>query len=441
MRLNLFLKTGFSRIAIVFALFLVSRAASADVLKIVVADTIHPLTAEYFDRAIQEAQRTHADALLIELNTPGGMMVSMEDIIQKLLAAPIPTIIYVTPAGGSASSAGFFILEAADVAAMAPGTNTGTAHPVLQGATMDPVMKEKMENYGASLMRSYTTKRGRNADVAETAVRSSKTFTAEEALTQHLVEYIAKDEGDLLRQLDGKTITRFDGSKVVLHVAGKPVRLYEMTLKQRILSWLMNPNLSFVLFSIGLMAIYAEFNHPGAIIPGVVGFIFVMLALVAFGMLPTNYVSVVMILGAFVLFALEAKLQSHGLLGGSGVFLMVFGALLLVDGPIPQMRVQLWTALGVSIPMGVITIFLMTIAFKARRNKVVTGEQGMVGEVAIVCAPLTPSGKVFVQGELWNAVAPANVEAGGRVVIRSVENLVLHVEPVGSTVARESIPV
>ncbi len=441
MRLNFVSKIGLFRIAIALALFCAARTASADVLKIVVDDTIHPLTAEYVDRAIQEAQRTHADALLIELNTPGGMMISMEAIVQKLLAASIPTIIYVTPAGGSASSAGFFILEAADVAAMAPGTNTGTAHPVLgSGAAMDPVMKEKMENYGASLMRSYTSKRGRNADVAETAVRSSKTFTAEEALSQHLVEYIARDEADLLRQLEGKTITRFDGSKVVLHVAGKPVQLYEMTLKQRILSWLMNPNVSFILFSIGLMAIYAEFNHPGAVIPGVVGFVFVVLSLVAFGMLPTNYVSIVMILGAFVLFALEAKFQSHGALGASGIFLMVFGALLLVDGPIPQMRVQLWTALGVSIPMGAITIFLMTIALKARRNKVVTGEQGMIGEVAIVCAPLTPAGKVFVQGELWNAIAPTNVAAGQRVVIRQVENLVLQVEPVHEPVAQTSVP-
>jgi membrane-bound serine protease (ClpP class) len=324
---------------------------------------------------------------------------------------------------------------------MAPGTNTGTAHPVMgSGAVMDPVMKEKMENYGASLMRSYTTKRGRNADVAETAVRNSKTFTAEEALAQHLVEFIATDEGDLLRQLEGKTVTRFDGSKVVLHVAGKPVRLYEMTVKQRILTWLMNPNITFLFLSIGLMAIYAEFNHPGAVIPGVVGFVFVVLSLVAFGMLPTNYVGMIMILGAFVLFALEAKFQSHGALGISGVLLMIFGALLLVDGPIPQMRIQLWTALGVSLPMGAITIFLMTIALRARRSKVLTGEQGMVGEIGLVTAALVPVGKVFVQGELWDAVAPSSVEAGSRVVVRRVENLVLQVEPVHEASAQTTQP-
>ena len=442
MRLNLFSKIGFSRIAFAFALLFASRAASADVLKIVVDDTIHPLVVERFDRAIQEAENTHADALLIELRTPGGLMSSMESIIQKLLAAKVPTIIYVSPAGSDASSAGFFILEAADVAAMAPGTNTGAAHPVWGGGqTMDPIMKEKVENYAASLLRSYTGKHGRNVEVAETAVRQSKSFTADEAIAQHLVDFIARDENDLFRQLEGKTITRFDGSKTVLHLQGKPVRVHEMTLKQHILAGLMDPSIAFIIFATGLLCIYFEFNHPGAVIPGVVGFIAVLLSLYALNMLPFRYISIVLILSSFVLFALEAKYQTHGVAGAGGILLMVLGALLLVDGPIPQMRVQLWSALAVSIPMGAITIFLMTIALKARKNKVVTGEQGMIGEVAIVCAPLTPAGKVFVQGELWDAIAPANVEAGGRVVIRKVENLVLQVEPVSAAVAKQSMPV
>src|SRR5947209_1307235 len=244
MRSSLF-RTAFLRIATVIALVLTARAASADVVKIVVDDTINPIVAEEVDRAIQEAQRIHADAVLIDLNTPGGMMVPMEQIVQRILASPVPVIVYVTPAGGSASSAGFFILEAADIATMAPGTNTGTAHPVIAGATMDPVMKEKLENYGASLIRSYTSKRGRNADVAESAVRVSKTCTDEEALSKHLVEYVAKDEDDLFRQLEGKTITRFDGSKAVLHLTGKHVQLYERTLKQHILGFLMDPNVLF----------------------------------------------------------------------------------------------------------------------------------------------------------------------------------------------------
>src|SRR5258708_19734813 len=282
MRLRLY-----SKFAILLSFCLLSRAASADVRKIVVNDPIHPTVVERIDRAIQEAPRTHADALLIELSTPGGLMSSMEEIIDKVLDAPIPVIIYVTPSGNGASSAGFFILESADIAAMAPGTNTGAAHPVRgDGATMDPVMKEKLENYAASLMRSYAGKRGRNVEVAESAVRQSKSFTADEALAQHLVEYIAKDENDLFRQIDGKTVTKFDGSKITLHVAGKSVRLYEMTLKEQILSVLMNPSFAALLLLIGIFALIPAFFHPSAFFPDVIVFFAILLALFAMQLLP-----------------------------------------------------------------------------------------------------------------------------------------------------------
>src|SRR5215469_9753044 len=403
----------FTKIAVAVVLGLTSLSACADVLKIVINDTIHPIVVERVDRAIQEAQRTHADALLIEISTPGGLMTSMEEIIHKVLDSPVPVIIYVTPSGNGAASAGFFILESADIAAMAPGTNTGAAHPVRgDGAAMDPVMKEKVENDAAALLRSYTAKRGRNVEVAESAVRQSKSFSADEALSNHLIDYIAKDETDLFRELDGKKVTRFDGSTVVLHLAGKPVRVYDETLRERLLSWLMDPNVTSLVFLIGLFAVIAEFNHPGAVIPGVVGFIFILLSLFALHLLPTHYGALILILGAFVMFALEAKFQTHGVLGVGGAVAMVLGLLFLVDGPIPQMRVKWVTALSVSIPLALITIFLMTIALKARRNKIVTGEQGMIGQIGVVQAPLTPVGKVFVQGELWNAVAPYAVATG-----------------------------
>jgi membrane-bound serine protease (ClpP class) len=418
------------KIAIALAVCAASLVARADVVKIVVDDTIHPLVVERVERAIQEAQRTHADALLIEISTPGGLMSSMEEIIHKILDAPIPIIIYVTPSGNGASSAGFFILESADVAAMAPGTNTGAAHPVRgDGVSMDPVMKEKLENYAASLMRSYVSKRGRNVEVAESAVRQSKSFTADEALAQHLVDYIAKDDTDLFRQLEGKTITRFDGSKVTLHLAGRPVRVLEMTLREQTLSWLMNPSFAALLLSIGMLALYAEFNHPGAVVPGVIGFIAVLLALFALHMLPVRYEALALLLGAFVLYALEAKLQSHGVLTAGGILMMILGMLLLVNGPIPEMRVKLWAALSISIPLGLITIFLMTIAMRARRNKVVTGEQGLIGETGVVTMPLIPAGKVLVRGALWDAIAPVHVEVGQHIVVRRVQNLVLQVEP------------
>jgi membrane-bound serine protease (ClpP class) len=436
---NLFSKLGIHKIAIVLALLFAAHAASADVLKIVVDDAIHPIVTERIARAIQEAQRTHADAVLIELRTPGGLVTATIDIVHEILTSPVPVIVYVAPAGNRAASAGFYILEAADIAAMAPGTNTGAAHPVISGAAMDPVLKDKLENDAAAHLRSYSGKRGRNVEVAESAVRQSKSFSADEALLNHLIDYVAKDENDLFRQLDGKTITRFDGSKTVLHLAGKGVIVQKETLKQEILSFMMNPSISFMIFAVGMLCIFFEFNHPGAILPGVVGFIAVSISLYTLQLLPLRSMAVVMIIASFAMFILEAKLQTHGIVGAGGIVLMVLGALLLVDGPIPQMRVQLWAALAVAIPIGTITVFLMTIALKARRNKVVTGAQGMIGEVAIVCAPLTPAGKVFVQGELWDAVSPANVDAGRRVVVRRVENLVLHVEPVHEAIPQPSI--
>ncbi|HEV2962342.1 MAG TPA: nodulation protein NfeD [Candidatus Angelobacter sp.] len=422
-----------ARLAAILAICLGSLAASADVLKIVVDDTIHPLVSEHIDRAIQEAQRTHAAALLIELRTPGGLLSSTREIVQKILASPVPVIIYVTPAGSMAASAGFFILESADVAAMAPGTNTGAAHPVIGGAIMDPVMKDKLENDAAAMMRSYSSKRGHNVEVAESAIRQSKSFTADEALAQHLVDYIARDENDLFHQLDGKTINRFDGSKSVLHVAGASVRFYDMTVKQHVLSVLMNPNFTLPLFAIGLLLLFFEFNHPGAVAPGVIGFFAVLLALFALNLLPTSYSALVMIVAAFVLFALEAKFQTHGLLGILGITMMVLGGLLLVDGPIPEMRVRWVTALSVSLPLGLITIFLMVKIFQARKSKVVTGEQGMIGEIGVVSAPLAPTGKVFVHGELWDAIAPTTVEVGQAVVVRKIEDLKLYVEPAATS--------
>jgi len=429
----------FSKIALALT-FCLASTARADVLKIVVDDTIQPMAAEFIDHAIQEANRSHSEAILIELNTPGGLMSSMHEIIEKILASPVPVIVYVAPSGAHAASAGFFILESADVAAMAPGTHTGAAHPVfINPATgtsvpQDPIMKEKVENDALAMLRSFVGKRGRNQQVAEGTIKESKAVSAEEALAQHLIEYIAKDENDLLQQMDGKTIARFDGTKTALHVGGKPVRLYEMSLRERTLSWLMNPSLAALLLSFGIVALYIEFNHPGAVVPGVIGFICVLLALFALHMLPVRYEALVLLLGAFVLFALEAKMQSRGVLATGGIVMMILGMLLLVDGPIPEMRVKLWAALSISIPLGLITVFLMNIAMRARRNKVVTGEQGLIGEVGVVTSRLSPAGKVLLRGALWDAVAPVNLEIGQQVVVRSVNNLVLQVEPLSQSV-------
>ena len=407
-----------------------SAPATADVVRVVIDGTINPVSAEYIERGLARAADQHAQAALIEIRTPGGLSDSTRDIIAKMLASPVPVIVYVYPTGSRSASAGFYILEAADIAAMAPGTNTGAAHPVLMGTTMDPVMKEKLENDSAAFIRSYVAKRGRNVEVAESAVRQSKSFTEQEALQQHLIDYVAKDHSDLLKQIDGKTVTRFDGRTLVLHTAGAQISDYHMSVKEQILSFLMDPNIAFLILMIGLAAIYAEFNHPGAIVPGVVGLIFVVLAVFALNLLPIRFAGVALILTAFILFALEAKFATHGALGVGGMAVMVLGALLLVDGPIPQMRIRPVTAVAVSISFGLITIFLLNIALRARRGKVVTGEKGLIGELGTAQTTVRPEGKVFVHGEIWNAYSPTGVDPGQTVRVTAIRDLILTVEPV-----------
>jgi len=341
----------------------------------------------------------------------------------------VPVIVYVAPAGSRGASAGFFILESADVAAMAPGTNTGAAHPVLLGEKMDEVMKAKMENDAAAFMRTIAAKRGRNVTVAESAVRESKSFTEQEALAQKLIDIVAPSEQSLLRAIDGRTFKRYDGTSVTLHVANTQVNVFEMSLRQRLLSSLMDPNIAFLLLALGALALYAEFNHPGAVVPGVVGVISIVLALFALNFLPTRFASLALLLVAFALFALEAKFASHGVLAAGGIVCMVIGALFLVDGPIPQMRVNIVTAVAVSLPIGIIAVFLTTLVLRARRGRVSTGSEGMIGEIGIARTPLGPEGKVFVHGELWNAVAANAIPEGARVRVAGVNGLHLLVEP------------
>jgi membrane-bound serine protease (ClpP class) len=403
---------------------------SADVLKIVVNDAIQPVTAEYIGRALDSAAANHDQAVLIEMNTPGGLVESTRDIIDKIVGSHVPVIVYVTPSGSRAGSAGIFILEAADVAAMTPGTNAGAAHPVTLFGKPDETMMKKIENDAAALMRSVAAKRGRNVELAESAVRESKSFTEQEALEKKLIDYVATDQQDLFRQISGKGFKRFDGTAVTLSLTGQPVRFYPMTLKQQILSYIMDPNITLIILLIGALCLYVEFNHPGAVVPGTIGVIFIVLAAFAMHLLPIRFAALAMILVAFALFAAEAKFASHGVLTAGGIVLLALGGLLLVDGPIPEMRVRWLTAVAVSVPLGIITAFLMTIAVRARRNKVVTGEQGLVGEIGIAQTALSPSGKIFVHGELWDAVSAVPIPAGERVIVRRVDGLTLRVDPV-----------
>src|SRR3984885_15452700 len=400
------------------------------VVLIKINDTIQPISADYMERGLDAAAAQHASAILIEINTPGGLLDSMRQMVSKIIASPVPVIVYVAPSGSRAGSAGFFLLEAADVAAMAPGSNAGAAHPVVMGTKLDDTMKQKLENDTAAFLRSYVERRGRNVQAAEDAVRSSKSYSDQEALQLKLIDLIAPDQTALLTMLDGRTITQFDGSKVVLHTRDAQLVAVEPTLREEILDRLTDPNLAVLVLVLGGLLIYVEFNTPGTIVPGTLGTILVLVALFALNLLPVRYTSVMLLVAAFVLLILEANFASHGVLAGAGILALVFGALTLVDAPIPELRVHLATALSTGLAFGLITVFLLRLAIKARRGKSRMGGDAMIGQIAVVTQPLAPSGQVMVNGELWQAESAVPAALGEHVRVRGLRDLTLLVERV-----------
>lgn len=398
------------------------------IVSVAVDGVVHPITIEIIDHALEQAQSQHAAAVLIVLSTPGGLLDATRKIVERITASSVPVITYVTPSGARAASAGFFLLEAGDVAAMSPGTNTGASSPVLMGQQMDAVMRAKVENDTSALLRSLTTRRGRNPELAEQAVRQAKAWTEKEALDGHLIELIASSESQLVEQLEGREITLWSGQKTTLHLAGAEVTAVHLSLREHLISAIADPNIGFILFVLGALGIYVEFNAPGTIFPGVAGGILVLLALSSLAVLPISWVGVALLLLSIAMFVLEAKFTSHGVLGVGGTVAMVLGAMLLVKGP-PEMRIHLSTAISVAVPFALITLFLVSIVVRARANKVVTGNTGMIDTVGVARTPLAPEGKVLIRGEYWDAVSSATVEAGSPVRVISVEGLTLHVEP------------
>ena len=391
---------------------------------------VHPITVEIVSRALQEARQQGAEIVLIRLNTPGGVVDSTREIIEKILASPVPVVTYVVPSGGRAASAGFFLLEAGDVAAMAPGTNTGAATPVtLFGPQPDPVMMRKLLNDVSALIRGVCVKRGRNSELAEKAVSDAKSFTDKEALDNKLIELVAADQWDLFRKLNGRQIVRFDGRQQTLHLDSPQVVEYDKTSRERIVGAIADPNLALVLLVLGALGIYVEFHSPGLIVPGVIGAIMVLLGMSALSVFPINWVGAALLVLAIALFVLEAKFATHGVLAVGGAVSMLLGALLLVESPLPELRIHFMTALAVTLPFALITTFLVALVVRARAAKVITGSSGMIGEIGIAHTPLTPAGKIFVHGEFWSAVSSAPVEAGARVRIVEVRGLALRVEP------------
>lgn len=420
---------GLAILALALAVWAQPVSAPPKAIAVDIDGVVHPITVEIVNGALAQAKQEGASLLLVRLNTPGGLMDAMRSIIQAFDSSSIPVVTYVTPSGGRAASAGFFLLEAGDVAAMAPGTNTGAAHPVAMGTEMDAVMSLKVENDAAAYLRSICARRGRNSAVAETAVRQSKSFTEREALDQHLIELVVSEK-ELLAALDGRVVTRFDGSQVTLHTAGMQVEPYERSWREKIISAVADPNIALLLLVIGGLAIYLEFSSPGMIAPGVIGAILVLVGLTALSVLPINWLGVALLVLAFTLFALEAKFTAHGVLGVGGTVSMVLGAVMLIDSPWPAIRIHWTTAIGLALPFSAITMLLLTLAVRARRNKVETGCEAMVGQIGTALTSLAPAGKVFVHGEYWDAVASQSLAAGARVRVTAIEGLKLTVEPI-----------
>jgi membrane-bound serine protease (ClpP class) len=406
------------------------------VIKLTLHDTIQPITADYLERGLQEAARQHAQLVLVSMGTPGGLLESTRVMVQAIENSPVPVVIFISPPGSRAGSAGFFLLEAADVAAMAPGTNAGAAHPIVAGGgQIDPVLKQKIENDAAAFLRSYTARRGRNVEAAEDAIRNSKSYSDDEALKLKLIDIESPDDASLLRALDGREIHRFDGSTQTLHLQNAQIVTIAPSLRERLLSKLTNPDIAVLCLVLGGLLIYLEFNVPGTVVPGSIGTLLVLLSLFGLNLLPVRHTAVVLLLAAFVMMLLEAKYGAHGVLATVGIGCLVFGLATLVDGPIPELRVHPATAVGAGIGFGAISFGLAWIALRARRSKVLTGPQAMIGGTAIVRTPLNPTGQVEIRGELWQASlrGATSLAIGSAVHVRAIEGLVLIVEPVHDT--------
>lgn len=403
------------------------------VYKVVLGDTIQPVSASQLERAIAKANSDGASALLVELDTPGGLLDSMRAMVKDILGSRVPVIVYVSPAGARAGSAGFYLLESADVAAMAPGSNAGAAHVVSELGKIDDTQMQKIENDAEALLRSSVTARGRNPEAAIAAAASSHSYTAQEALDQHLIDLIANSDAQLLSALDGRTITRNDGSKLVLHTAGARIELLKPTLRDELLGWLVNPNIALLMLVFGALLIYLEFNTPGTVVPGALGTLMVLLAIFGLDLLPIRFTAVLLLVAALVFLMLEAKFGGHGALAIAGIVCLTFGTLTLIAAPVPEMEISPAIAIGVSVGFGLITVFLVRLAMHARKLKTRLGAEALVGSRASAMEPLTPEGHVLVEGEIWLAVASEPVASGTSLRVTGNQNYLLRVVPAEPT--------
>lgn len=420
------------------ALAVVAAAPSSPstVYQLQIDGEIEPILAEYIVNGIDSANRADASLVVITMDTPGGLDSAMREIIAAILHSRVPVVTYVTPSGSRAASAGFFILISADVAAMSPGTDTGAASPLLEVAgnpvKVDDTLERKIMNEATAYLRSYASRRGRNVPLAVTAVTDAKAFSEKEALEGHLVDLIAPNTEALLAELNGRAITRLDGTKQTLYLASPLVEVHRMSGRERILDRIVQPDAFFILLIIGVLGLYVEFTHPGMFAPGVIGGIALLLALFAMHMLPVNFAGFLLIVLAMILFVLEAKFPTHGILGIGGAISMLFGALMLIRSPITPGGVHVSTALAVTIPVALIAIFLMRLVLRSFRWKPATGIEQLLGSEGQMTEPVESagaSGMVLVHGELWRAAAGESIPKGTRVRVSRIDGLTLTVEP------------
>ena len=420
------------------AAFLLAAAAPGLVLQaaeekrvvdvVVVNEVITPPIGEYIVKSIRQATESGSEAIVIQLDTPGGLDLSMRDIMKECLNASIPVVVYVSPQGARAASAGVLITISAHVAAMAPGTNIGAAHPVAMGlGKADETMMEKVENDAVAYGRGIAEQKGRNADWIEEAIRKSVSVTAEEALKLNVIDVIAKDVNDLLEKIDGREVKLLSGSRV-LKTKGAELNRKEMGFREKVLITISNPNIAYILFLLGLAGLYFEFSSPGVVLPGIIGGISLILAFFAFQTLPVNYAGILLIIFAVILFIAEIKVVSHGVLTMGGVVSLILGSIMLFESPDPALRVS-WSVLVPTV--AIVSLFfvaVISIAVRAQMRKVLTGGEGMIGAVGETASEVFGRGKVIIRGEYWDATSKAPIGKGRPVKVVRVNGLKIEVE-------------
>ncbi|HEY5368395.1 MAG TPA: nodulation protein NfeD [Hanamia sp.] len=401
------------------------------VISINVNESINPSSAEYIQQGILEAEKENAQCLIIKLNTPGGLLTSTRDIVTNIMQSKVPVIVYISPSGAHAGSAGTFITLAANIAAMAPGTNIGAAHPVTLQGKMDAVMTEKVTNDASALIRTIAEKRGRNVQWADDAVRNSVSITEQEALEKNVINIVAVNEKDLLSQVDGKQVQTSDGTKT-LNTKNATIEDLDMGFFQKVLSRLSDPNIAYIIMMLGFFGLLFELFNPGAILPGIVGVICLILAFYSMSSMPVNYAGLALIIFGIILYLLEIKIVSHGMLAIGGTVSVLLGSLFLFRSSPTENFVSLsYTVIfSVTAVTTMFFLFLVTMGLKAQRAKPVSGANMMIGQRAVTLGVLDPAGQVSVLGEIWKAVSISNtIDGNENVIIKEIKDLTLYVAP------------